>query len=446
MIDKKVIPKTQGIFENGHERNLVVCDTTNHIVRQMSFESSIKKENLTKSRIIGKVGESGLKDGNFEESRFNNPISICFLPNNPIGFISDSENNCIRMIDFWNEKVITIAGNKQGRKDQDGSIDGPYGIAIHKNQNLLFVSERNVISEVDISSMLQYYENNRKGKQQSNESKTSKQGENFKCEVSTVCGTVAQFGLKDGIGNEAKLNSPTQIAFSQLDENILYFCDFGNNCIRKVDIRTKRVSTIAGVAIFKNKIANEDQFNYPTGICVDRNENLFVCDYGNHSIRKLNFTSNVASSESQQMMVLTLFGNTNKSGIEDGNKSIATLKYPNFILYDTVSNSLIFTQQHAIRQIKLGQSFLERKLKKIFLIYRILFRQCESKTSKRLLLQLISIQILQIPFIEDNNNSQNQNKTTIITKQNEIIEYINSNSKLKNKENSKSILLKILFS
>ena len=89
MIDKKVIPKTQGIFENGHERNLFVCDTTNHIVRQMSFESSIKKENLTKYRIIGKVGESGLKDGNFEEARFNYPERVCFLSNKPIGFICD---------------------------------------------------------------------------------------------------------------------------------------------------------------------------------------------------------------------------------------------------------------------------------------------------------------------------------------------------------------------
>ena len=47
------------------------------------------------------------------------------------------------------------------------------------------------------------------------------------------------------------------------------------------------------------------------------------------------------------------------TGIENGNKSNATLNLPNSILYDSGSNSLIFTQSHAIRQIKLGKSFLD---------------------------------------------------------------------------------------
>ena len=51
--------------------------------------------------------------------------------------------------------------------------------------------------------------------------------------------------------------------------------------------------------------------------------------------------------------------------------------------------------------------FLEWKLRKLLLIYRILFKQCEKSISKRVLLQLISFQILQISSSNENNNDQN---------------------------------------
>ena len=88
---------------------------------------------------------------------------------------------------------------------------------------------------------------------------------------------------------------------------------------------------------------------------------------------------------------------------------------------------------------------LEWKLRKLLLIYRILFKQCEKSISKRVLLQLISIQILQITFSSENKNDQNyeeeqeqkneiKNKT-IIKMQKKLIEFIisNQNSNLKNR-------------
>jgi len=116
------------------------------------------------------------------------------------------------------------------------------------------------------------------------------------------------------------------LAFSQLNPNILYFCDSDNNCIRKVNILTKQVSTIAGNPNqfgFKDGIGNEAKFWNPDGICVDRNENLFVCDYDNHSIRKINFINNSNFNNStiitqnepllaNQTIVSTLLGNGKK--------------------------------------------------------------------------------------------------------------------------------------
>ena len=428
----------------------------------MSFGSS-NYTKILKSRIIGKVGEEGLEDGNFEEARFNFPKSICFLPKQPIGFVCDYESHCIRMIDFEKESVITIAGNKEAEWGyQDGNsrnslFCGPHGIVFHQNYNRLFVSDQfnNVIRQIDISSICQ--------QQSINYNKNE-----IDFLVSTVCGNARQSGFMNGIGKRARLLEPTGIAFSLTNSNILYFCDSGNHCIRSANILTKQVSTITGNP---NKLqtnglvdgmGNEAKFGYPTGICVDKNENLFVCELGNHSIRKINMINNNDSNQpnstdstSSQFIVTTLFGNPYNEGIKDGNKSVATLQHPNSILFDSKSNILIFTQCDAIRQIKLGKSFLEWKLTKIFLIYRILFKQCHSKISKRVLLQLISLQILQISSSDENsNNDDNQNyqwqqknndiNKMLIEKQNKITEYIKSNSNLAN--TSKSNLLDTLFS
>ena len=102
-----------------------------------------------------------------------------------------------------------------------------------------------------------------------------------------------------------------------------------------------------------------------------------------------------------------------------------------------------------------GNQFLEWKLRKLLLIYRILFKQCEKSISKRLLLQLISLQILQITSSNENNNDQNDNdqqknkinNKTLIEMQNKLVEFIISkNSNLNNKAKNQIKLVSFLKS
>ena len=106
-----------------------------------------------------------------------------------------------------------------------------------------------------------------------------------------------------------------------------------------------------------------------------------------------------------------------------------------------------------LKRNNLANNFLEWKLRKLLLIYRILFKQCEKLISKRLLLQLISIQILQITSSNENKNDQNyeeqqqKNKMnkTIIEMQNKLIEFITSkNSNLNNKTKNQTKLVSFL--
>ena len=109
-----------------------------------------------------------------------------------------------------------------------------------------------------------------------------------------------------------------------------------------------------------------------------------------------------------------------------------------------------------LKRKNLAIIFLEWKLRKLLLIYKILFKQCEKSISKRLLLHLISLQILQITSSNETKNGQNYeeqqqknkiNNKTIIEMQNKLIEYIISkNSNLNNKTTDQTKLVSFLKS
>ena len=89
---------------------------------------------------------------------------------------------------------------------------------------------------------------------------------------------ICTFGTK-GSG-EGQLNYPCGIAVDR-DDNI-YVVDNNNHRIQKF------TSTGKFVAAVGNQGSNHLQFNYPIGICFNkRNNNLYVCDQGNHRIQVL---------------------------------------------------------------------------------------------------------------------------------------------------------------
>ena len=125
------------------------------------------------------------------------------------------------------------------------------------------------------------------------------------------------------------------------------------------------------------------------------------------------------------------------------------LHFPNFLYHYPIGNRIDSEGEKCIQPFVKRNKFLEWKLRKLLLIYRLLFKQCEKLISKRLLLQLISLQILQITSSNENNNDQNYeeqrqknkiNNKTIIEMQNKLIEYITcKNTNLKTKTRTKFV-------
>ena len=111
--------------------------------------------------------------------------------------------------------------------------------------------------------------------------------------------------------------------------------------------------------------------------------------------------------------------------------------------------------QKFLERNKLANNFLEWKLSKLLLVYRILFKQCEISISKRLLLQLISFQILQITSSNENKNDQNDkeeqqqknksNNKTLIEMQKKLVEFITcKNTNLNSKKLNQTKLVPFL--
>lgn len=89
----------------------------------------------------------------------------------------------------------------------------------------------------------------------------------------------------DGGIAEARFNEPRDIAIDS--KGNIFVVDTGNHVIRV--IKDNKVYTFAGAgeAGFADKKGTEAKFNQPSGIAIDKDDNLYIADTLNHVIRKI---------------------------------------------------------------------------------------------------------------------------------------------------------------
>lgn len=125
----------------------------------------------------------------------------------------------------------------------------------------------------------------------------------------------------------------------------LYFADSGNNRIRKIDTAGV-ISTVAGTGVqgFSGDggLATAAALNEPTGVAVDGAGNLYIADWRNHRIRKVDASG-----------VITTFAGTGAPG--NGGDGVATtqaLNFPMAVTTDAGGNVYVAdTFNHKIRRV-----------------------------------------------------------------------------------------------
>ena len=111
--------------------------------------------------------------------------------------------------------------------------------------------------------------------------------------ITTIVGTSAKGYTGDGgPATKATLNKPHEIRFDGAGD--LFFTDMANQAIRKVNMKTGIITTVAGTgeAGFSGDggQATKAKLKQPHSLAFGPNGHLFICDIGNHRIRQNNYT------------------------------------------------------------------------------------------------------------------------------------------------------------
>ena len=176
---------------------------------------------------------------------------------------------------------------------------------------------------------------------------------------SGIISTVACSGRKGysgdvGPAGQAELNEPYEVRFDKLGG--MFFVERMNHVVRRVDGKTKIISTVAGTgrAGFGGDggPATNALFNQPHSIQFDPAGDLLVCDILNHRIRKVDMKSGLIS---------TFAGTGEKKAAPDGAKISGTaLNGPRAIDFDRDGNLwLALREGNAIYKLDLAVQIMK---------------------------------------------------------------------------------------
>ena len=171
-------------------------------------------------------------------------------------------------------EIVTLAGTGERGFDGDGGlaaaakINNPFGVVVGPDDNIYFCDTGNhVVRKIDRKTGV----------------------------ITTVAGTGGVKGY-DGDGGpavKAKCFEPYEVRFD-VDGN-LFFVEMQNNIVRRVDGKTGVISTVAGTGdkgfSGDGGPATKATFNRPHSIQFGADGDLYICDIGNHRVRRVNMDS-----------------------------------------------------------------------------------------------------------------------------------------------------------
>lgn len=290
-----------GADKNG---NLYIADRYNHVIRKMASDGTI-------STVAGSglSGFSGTPGSPATDALFKFPAGVSVSGDRI--WIADTDNHRIRTVDaFGNLGTITYGSGQSG-------FGGDGGPAADASFNFPLSVVNDDAGNTYISDTLNHRIR-----------KVNPQGV-----ISTYAGT-GQPGFSGDAGSalSARLNFPAGLA---LDENNnLYIADQFNHRVRKITSQGI-ISTVAGSGSAgysgDGDLALQAQLNTPHGVALDGAGNLFIAEFNNHTVRKVDLSG----------VIYTLAGTGTAGYSGDGDSSVlAQMNVPTAVLPQPGGSSL----------------------------------------------------------------------------------------------------------
>ncbi len=291
----------------------------------------------TQSGMIGTVagnGEPGYAGdgGPAAAASLNEPKGLCVDREGNL-YIADSENHVVRRVDRMTGVITTVAGRMAGNRVDPAPSRSAAEMSSAEDDDPFADASTDATKAytqvTDVSGTVRYVTGGRLTVQQdSGDGGPARQARlNFpsalavdrsgnlyvadtmnhrvrKVEASTgvittVAGTgQARYSGDGGPAALAALNEPTGLAVS---EDALYIADQSNNRVRRVELSTGVITTVAGdgAAAYSGDAVSAVQASLsgPTGVAVSEEGRLYVADTFNSRIRSVDATTGLITTE-----------------------------------------------------------------------------------------------------------------------------------------------------
>jgi sugar lactone lactonase YvrE len=350
-----------------------ICDEQNHVIRKVDAFNTI-------TTVAGN-GTAGFADGLAAVAQFNGPVNLAFADGSgTVLLVADRLNNRIRRIDLTAGSVSTIAGNGTGAFTPDGApaatsaLFRPAAVTLAPDNRIVFAEDSagrvraidgagNLVTLAGDGVATFGGDGGPKGDAQFGQVKSvfrdkkgnllvSDAGNNRVRRVDLATGVVETvagsgnpaFGGDGGPAVDAGLTLSDVV--EDRDGNLL-ISDTDNNRIRRVD-SAGVITTVAGTGVpgFSGDVgpAVAAQLDHPTGIQLDAAGNLFIADFTNNVVRRVD-TSGV---------ITTVAGVQGPPGFngDDIPATAASLANPTDVEIDEAGNLYIADfENHRIRRV-----------------------------------------------------------------------------------------------
>lgn len=256
-------------------------------------------------------------------------------------FIADRLNHRIRRVDAMTGIITTVGGTGVAGFSGDGGpatnaqLNSPQAIVFDSAENVVLTDLKNhAVRRIDALTGV----------------------------ITTVAGTgVSGFGGDNDLAQQARLNQPYGVAIDQFDN--LFIADTGNHRVRRVDAGSGVITTVAGngIAAFQGDggPAVSASLNQPYGVVIDLTGNLIIADRDNGRIRRVDVATRLIS---------TVAGNGSDDFSGDGGPAIsAGLLDPEAVaidgngrlfISDTENNRVRLVLPEGVIQTVVGSDFI----------------------------------------------------------------------------------------
>lgn len=285
---------------------LFVSDRIHHVIAEVSISDSSAKI------VAGTPAVRGHQDGPASQATFDSPTGLAIGSGGEL-YVADTGNHAVRRVDVQAGTVRTIAQGFHAIWALAWAGDPVQGFGLFATDPLV-----DAIVHIDVAT-----------------------GRTDTIAGGNHSGLV---GFKDGIGQKARFWRPSGLAYVG-SESALYVADKDNSLVRRIDIRTKEVTTVAGRplrAMHEDGVGEASAF-FNLGFLTTCGDELLAGD--GPAVRRI---------DTKEGRVTTIAGMPPRSFVRDGALAMAQLSTPeDGILLDSSTMLVAECNGSVVRSIDL---------------------------------------------------------------------------------------------